>query len=176
MEKVAGTPFDFSKPLTIGARINDKNEQLSYGKGYDHNFVLNKTKGMGMFHAATVQGDKSGIVLDIYTTEPGLQFYSGNVMQGENTFKGGSSDDFRTAIALETQHFPDSPNRPFFPSTVLRRGRPINRVLFTSSRACRITMRSGYSYNAQSSMTCFPTLSLYIYIGPLSRTQKSSVG
>lgn len=122
IEKVAGTPFDFSKSLTIGSRIADKNEQLNYGKGYDHNFVLNKTEGMGMFHAATVKGDKSGIVLDIYTTEPGLQFYSGNVMQGKNTFKGGSRDDFRTAIALETQHFPDSPNQTSFPSTVLRPG------------------------------------------------------
>lgn len=122
IEKVAGTPFDFSKSLTIGARIEAKNDQLSYGKGYDHNFVLNKTEGMGMFHAATVQGDKSGIVLDIYTTEPGIQFYSGNAMQGKNVFKDGSSDDFRTAIALETQHFPDSPNQASFPSTVLRPG------------------------------------------------------
>lgn len=122
IEKVAGTPFDFSKSLTIGSRINDKNQQLDYGKGYDHNFVLNKTKGMGMFHAATVRGDKSGIVMDVYTTEPGLQFYSGNFMQGKNTFKGGSRDDFRTAIALETQHFPDSPNQAAFPSTVLKPG------------------------------------------------------
>ncbi|MBB5619356.1 aldose 1-epimerase [Pedobacter cryoconitis] len=122
IEKVAGTPFDFSKPFTIGARIDDKNEQLTYGKGYDHNFVLNKTKGMGMFHAATVKGDKSGIVMDVYTTEPGLQFYSGNFMQGKNTFKGGARDDFRTAIALETQHFPDSPNQAAFPSTVLKPG------------------------------------------------------
>ncbi|MBB5644645.1 aldose epimerase family protein [Pedobacter cryoconitis] len=122
IEKVAGTPFDFSKPFTIGARIDDKNEQLTYGKGYDHNFVLNKTKGMGMFHAATVKGDKSGIVMDVYTTEPGLQFYSGNFMQGKNTFKGGARDDFRTAIALETQHFPDSPNQTAFPSTVLKPG------------------------------------------------------
>ena len=122
IEKVAGTPFDFSKSLTIGSRINDKNEQLDNGKGYDHNFVLNKTKGMGMFHAATVKGDKSGIVMDVYTTEPGLQFYSGNFMQGKNTFKGGSRDDFRTAIALETQHFPDSPNQASFPSTVLKPG------------------------------------------------------
>lgn len=122
IEKVAGTPFDFSKPFTIGARIDVKNEQLSNGKGYDHNFVLNKTEGMGMFHAANVQGDQSGIVMDIYTTEPGLQFYSGNFMQGKNTFKGGTRDDFRTAIALETQHFPDSPNQAAFPSTVLKPG------------------------------------------------------
>lgn len=122
LEKVAGTPFDFSKPETIGARINDKNGQLNNGKGYDHNFVLNKTKGMNMYHAATVKGDLSGIVMDVYTQEPGLQFYSGNFMQSKNTFKGGSKDDFRTAIALETQHFPDSPNQAAFPSTVLKPG------------------------------------------------------
>lgn len=122
IEKVKGTPFDFTKATTIGARINDKNEQLTFGKGYDHNYVLNKTKAMGMFHAATVKGDKSGIVMDIYTQEPGLQFYSGNFMQGKNTFKTGAKDDFRTAIALETQHFPDSPNQPAFPSTVLKPG------------------------------------------------------
>jgi len=122
IEKVKGTPFDFTKATTIGARINDKNEQLTFGKGYDHNYVLNKTKAMGMFHAATVKGDKSGIVMDIYTQEPGLQFYSGNFMQSKNTFKTGAKDDFRTAIALETQHFPDSPNQPAFPSTVLKPG------------------------------------------------------
>jgi len=122
IEKVAGTPFDFNKTTTIGARINDKNEQLTFGKGYDHNYVLNKTKAMGMFHAATVKGDKSGIVMDIYTQEPGLQFYSGNFMQSKNTFKSGTKDDFRTAIAMETQHFPDSPNQPAFPSTVLKPG------------------------------------------------------
>lgn len=122
LEKVAGTPFDFTKATTIGARINDKNEQLTFGKGYDHNYVLNKTKGMGMYHAATVKGDKSGVVMDIYTQEPGLQFYSGNFMQSKNTFKTGAKDDFRTAIAMETQHFPDSPNQPAFPSTVLKPG------------------------------------------------------
>jgi aldose 1-epimerase len=122
IEKVAGTPFDFTKTTTIGARINDKNEQLTFGKGYDHNYVLNKTKVMGMYHAATVKGDKSGIVMDIYTQEPGLQFYSGNFMQSKNTFKTGAKDDFRTAIAMETQHFPDSPNQPAFPSTVLKPG------------------------------------------------------
>ncbi|WP_412468521.1 aldose epimerase family protein [Pedobacter sp. KLB.chiD] len=122
IEKVEGTPFDFTKATTIGARINDKNQQLTFGKGYDHNYVLNKTKGMGMFHAATVKGDQSGIIMDIYTQEPGLQFYSGNFMQSKNTFKSGAKDDFRTAIAMETQHFPDSPNQPAFPSTVLKPG------------------------------------------------------
>jgi aldose 1-epimerase len=119
---VKGTPFDFTTPETIGKRIEEKNDQLTAGKGYDHNFVLNGTKAMGMTHAATVKGDKSGIVMDIYTQEPGLQFYSGNFMQSKNVFKSGVKDDFRTALALETQHFPDSPNQPSFPSTVLSPG------------------------------------------------------
>jgi aldose 1-epimerase len=122
LDPVAGTPFDFNKPTTIGARINAKNEQLKNGAGYDHNYVL-KSAGAGKFnHAATVTGDKSGIVMDIYTQEPGLQFYSGNFMQSKNTFKGGSKDDFRTAFAMETQHFPDSPNQPSFPTTTLKPG------------------------------------------------------
>ncbi|MDA9554621.1 galactose mutarotase [Pelobium sp.] len=119
---VKGTPFDFTKPTTIGARIEKDNVQLKNGKGYDHNFVLNGTKENGMFHAAKVIGDKSGIVMEIYTEEPGLQFYSGNFMKGKNTFKGGTKDDFRTAFAMETQHFPDSPNQPSFPSTLLKPG------------------------------------------------------
>lgn len=119
---VKGTPFDFTSPETIGKRIEENNDQLKAGKGYDHNFVLNGTKALGMTHAATVKGDKTGIVMDIYTQEPGLQFYSGNFMQSKNVFKGGAKDDFRTAIALETQHFPDSPNQPAFPTTVLNPG------------------------------------------------------
>ena len=119
---VKGTPFDFTKPTTIGARINDDNQQLKNGKGYDHNFVLNGTKVDGLNHAATVTGDKSGIVMNVYTQEPGLQFYSGNFMAGKNTFSNGSKDDYRTAFAMETQHFPDSPNEPSYPSTVLKPG------------------------------------------------------
>lgn len=122
IEKVKNTPFDFTTTNTIGARIKDKNEQLTFGKGYDHNYVLNKTKGMGMYQAASVKGGKTGIVMDVYTQEPGLQFYSGNFMQSKNTFKGGTKDDFRTAFCMETQHFPDSPNQPAFPSTVLKPG------------------------------------------------------
>ncbi|RYZ43852.1 MAG: hypothetical protein EOP49_27670 [Sphingobacteriales bacterium] len=119
-DAVAGTPFDFTTPRTIGAKVDEDNQQLKNGKGYDHNFVLN---GTGMKHAATVIGDRSGIVMDVYTDEPGLQFYGGNFMQGKNTFKGGVKDDFRTAFCLETQHFPDSPNQPTFPSTVLEPGK-----------------------------------------------------
>lgn len=115
-EPVGGTPFDFTNPVTIGANVDSDNEQLKNGKGYDHNFVLT---GTGMKHAAIITGDQSGIVMDVYTEEPGLQFYGGNFMQSKNIFKSGAKDDFRTAFCLETQHFPDSPNQPAFPSTVL---------------------------------------------------------
>jgi aldose 1-epimerase len=120
IEPVKGTPLDFSTPTTIGARINDANEQLKNGKGYDHNFVLNKHDITQPI--ATVKGDKTGIVMEIYTEEPALQFYSGNFMQGKNTMKYGEKDDYRTAFAMETQHYPDSPNQPQFPSTVLKPG------------------------------------------------------
>ena len=119
---VKGTPFDFTTTVTIGARIDEANEQLKNGKGYDHNFVLSGPKANGLNHAATVTGDKSGIVMNVYTQEPGLQFYSGNFMQSKNTFSDGSKDDFRTAFAMETQHYPDSPNEPSYPSTVLKPG------------------------------------------------------
>jgi aldose 1-epimerase len=116
---VENTPFDFRKATSIGSRIEEKNIQLKNGKGYDHNYVLNKPlRGP----AVTVVGDQSGIQMQVFTDQPGLQFYSGNFMEGKNTFKGGSKDDFRTAFALETQHFPDSPNQPAFPSTVLKPG------------------------------------------------------
>lgn len=120
IENVRGTPFDFSTPITIGARISGANEQLKNGKGYDHNFVLNKHDITQPI--ATVKGDKTGIVMEIYTEEPGLQFYSGNFMQGKNVMKYGEKDDYRTAFAMETQHYPDSPNQPKFPSTVLKPG------------------------------------------------------
>jgi len=117
---VAGTPFDFRKSTTIGARVNDNNEQLKNGKGYDHNFVLNKHSSSTP--VAKVKGDKSGIVMEVYTEEPGLQFYSGNFMHSKNSMKAGKKDDYRTAFAMETQHFPDSPNQPQFPSTTLKLG------------------------------------------------------
>jgi len=120
IEPVTGTPFDFTKPATIGSRINDNNEQLKNGKGYDHNFVLDKHDITTPI--ATVIGDKSGIKLEIFTKEPGLQFYSGNFMTGGNTLLGGKTDDYRTGFAMETQHYPDSPNQPQFPSTVLKPG------------------------------------------------------
>jgi aldose 1-epimerase len=120
LAQMEGTPFDFTKPETIGKRIELDNEQLKNGKGYDHNFVLYESGNNK--HAARVVGDKSGIVMDVFTDQPGLQFYSGNFMTGKNVFKGGIKDYFRTAFCLETQHFPDSPNQTNFPSTKLKSG------------------------------------------------------
>lgn len=117
---VKGTPFDFNQSTTIGARINEKNEQLEGGRGYDHTYVLNTHDDKTPVAIAT--GDKTGIVMSVFTTEPGMQFYSGNFMQGKNIMKHGGTDDFRTAFAMETQHYPDSPNQPNFPSTVLKPG------------------------------------------------------
>jgi aldose 1-epimerase len=128
LKAVKNTPFDFTSKHTIGERIETEEEQLKFGKGYDHNYVLNGTKKNGLNHAATISGDKSGITLDIFTEEPGLQFYSGNFMQSKNTFKSGAKDDFRTAFALETQHFPDAPNQPKFASIVLKRGQKYHTV------------------------------------------------
>jgi aldose 1-epimerase len=122
LKGVEGTPFDFTHFHTIGERIKTENEQLKFGKGYDHNFVLNETKAKGMNLAGTVIGDKSGIKMDVYTEEPGIQFYSGNFMEGKNKFKSGAQDEFRTAFALETQHFPDAPNQENFPSIILNPG------------------------------------------------------
>ena len=130
LKAVKNTPFDFTSKHTIGERIETKDEQLKFGKGYDHNYVLNGTKKNGLNHAATISGDKSGIVIDIFTQEPGLQFYSGNFMQSKNTFKSGSKDDFRTAFALETQHFPDAPNQPKFATIVLKPGQKYHTVSY----------------------------------------------
>ncbi len=118
-EPVKGTPFDFTTPTAIGARIDEKNTQLEYGKGYDHNFVI---RGTGYRKAAELRGDKSGIIMEVFTVEPGLQIYGGNFMDSSRPLKYGMKDDFRTAICLETQHYPDSPNQPSFPSTTLKPG------------------------------------------------------
>lgn len=124
MEKVAGTPFDFTVPTAIGARVMDTaNNQLKYGKGYDHNYVLRGAVTNGTSSVANITGDASGITMNIYTVEPGLQFYGGNFMQSKNGIKGGKKDDFRTAFCLETQHFPNSPNEPSYPSTILEPGK-----------------------------------------------------
>jgi aldose 1-epimerase len=120
ISSVVATPFDFMQPIAIGKRVGDtSSEQIRFGGGYDHNFVLDSlSKGAPVF-AARVKGNKSGIVMDIFTTEPGIQFYGGNFMKGEQKLKSGAKDDYRTAFCVETQHFPNSPNQPNFPSTVL---------------------------------------------------------
>jgi len=118
---VAGTPFDFRTPTAIGARIDSSNEQLRRGRGYDHNFVLTR-KDSGLAHAVHVLEPTSGRTLDVYTTQPGLQFYSGNFLDGTIHGKGGRAYIHRSGFCLETQHFPDSPNKPQFPSTILRPG------------------------------------------------------
>jgi aldose 1-epimerase len=121
LQKVAGTPFDFTKPKLIGANINDTDPQLKNGSGYDHNFVLRKASGLRK--AATVSSTKTGIVMEVLTEEPGIQFYSGNFLTSDvNNGKGHATYGYRSAICLETQHFPDSPNQPSFPSTVLKPG------------------------------------------------------
>lgn len=119
---VTNTPFDFRQPVSIGGRLTNGNEQLQNGNGYDHNFILNKGLTQQPETAAVIEGDLSGISMEVLTTEPGLQFYSGNFMKGEYVFKSGSPDDFRTTFCLEAQHFPDSPNHPGFPTTVLKPG------------------------------------------------------
>jgi len=118
---VAGTPFDFRAATPIGARIAQANTQLRFGGGYDHNWVLDR-QGPGLLHAARLVEPTSGRTLDISTTEPGVQFYSGNFLDGTITGKGGRVYTHRSGLCLETQHFPDSPNHPNFPSTVLRPG------------------------------------------------------
>jgi aldose 1-epimerase len=133
LESVDGTPFDFRKPAAIGARIEQDHEQLRNGQGYDHNFVLNR-QGDGLVHAARVTERSTGRVLDVSTTEPGLQFYSGNFLDGAISGKSGQVYGKRYGFCLETQHFPDSPNHPNFPSTILRPGREYrSRTVFAFS-------------------------------------------
>lgn len=121
LKDVTGTPFDFRKPTVIGSRINDKDEQLKLGKGYDHNFVLNRSAS-GLVMAARAVDPASGRVLEVWTTEPGVQFYTGNFLDGSVTGKNATNYAQRTGFCLETQHYPDSPNHPDFPTTVLKPG------------------------------------------------------
>jgi galactose mutarotase-like enzyme len=128
---VAGTPFDFRTPVALGARIEQPDAQLRAGGGYDHNFVLNRP-GPGLFLAARVFEPTTGRTLEVRTTEPGLQFYSGNFLDGTIAGKGGRVYARRSGLCLETQHFPDSPNHPDFPTTILRPGeRYRSRTVFT---------------------------------------------
>jgi len=121
LRAVKGTPLDFTKSTAIGARIDDPYEQMAKGGGYDHNFVLRGPAGK-LRLAARVTEPKSGRVMEVLTTEPGLQFYSGNFMDGSYGGKAGKPYARRHGLCLETQHFPDSPNQPKFPSVVLRPG------------------------------------------------------
>jgi aldose 1-epimerase len=121
LRSVEGTPFDFRTPTPIGARINADDEQIRFGGGYDHNFVLD-SGGKSLALAARVLEPRSGRVLEVLTTEPGLQFYTGNFLDGSVKGKGGKAYPKRSGFCLETQHFPDSPNKPSFPSTVLKPG------------------------------------------------------
>jgi len=118
---VKGTPMDFTRPTPIGARIGNEFEQLKFGGGYDHNWVLNKG-GRGMITAARLYEPTTGRLMEVRTTEPGIQFYSGNFLDGTITGKGVVVYKHRWGLCLETQHYPDSPNKPNFPSTILRPG------------------------------------------------------
>jgi aldose 1-epimerase len=124
---VAGTPFDFRKPTAIGARINEPDPQLKLAGGYDHNFVLNGSDRSSALHVAAVAYDPgSGRTLTVTTTQPGVQFYSGNSIGDTHTGKMGVRYHKYSGFCLETQHFPDSPNEPSFPSTVLRPGQTLH--------------------------------------------------
>ena len=118
---VEGTPMDFRTPTPIGNRVNDDYQQLKYGHGYDHNWILNRETSKGLELAATVYEPISGRFMEVYTTEPGIQFYGGNFFDGE-IGKNNKRYEYRASLALETQHFPDSPNHSEFPSAVLSPG------------------------------------------------------
>lgn len=119
---VEGTPFDFRQPTRIGDRIRDGDEQLVYGRGYDHNWVLNSPNDGSLTLAARLEDEKTGRIMEIDTTEPGIQFYAGNFLDASLVGSSGKMYRQSDGLCLETQHFPDSPNQPDFPSTVLRPG------------------------------------------------------
>jgi aldose 1-epimerase len=121
LRAVKGTPFDFTRATAIGARIGEDEEQLKLGKGYDHNWVVNGRAGL-LRQAAKVVEPTTGRVMEVWTTEPGMQFYTGNYLDGGDVGKGGKVYKHRYGFCLETQHFPDAPNRSSFPSTTLRKG------------------------------------------------------
>ena len=125
LQKVEGTPFDFRTPVTIGSRIDKKDQQLEFGKGYDHCWVINDpepSNNSNLTLAATLHEPVSGRVMSVYTSEPGIQFYSGNFLDGSNIGKKGAVYQHRYGLCLESEHFPDSPNRNNFPSVVLKPG------------------------------------------------------
>ncbi len=122
IKAVKNTPFDFREFHRIGERIDADHEQIKNGSGYDHNFVFDKGITSSAELVAIAKGNLSGIIMEVSTTEPGVQLYSGNFMQGKDVFKSGAKDEYRTAFCLETQHFPDSPNQPTYPTTVIEPG------------------------------------------------------
>lgn len=133
LRPVKGTPFDFTQSHKIGERIAQDDEQLKFGGGYDHNWVLDKPVG-ALEVIARVSEPTSGRILEVLSTEPGLQFYSGNFLDGTNIGKGGKAYQFRTGFCMEPQHFPDSPNQPQFPSVVLKKGQTYkNTIIFKFS-------------------------------------------
>jgi aldose 1-epimerase len=133
LRPVEGTPFDFREPTAIGARIQKDDKQLKFGNGYDHNYVLNHPKGR-LDVIAQVTEPTTGRVLEVLSTEPGLQFYTGNFLDGSITGKGGRVYDFRNAFCMEPQHFPNSPNQSDFPPVVLRPGQVYkNTIIFRPS-------------------------------------------
>jgi aldose 1-epimerase len=135
LRDVAGTPFDFRAPRAIGAALDVDDEQLRMGGGFDHNFVLDRAEGAELALAARLHEPASGRTLEVYTTEPGLQLYSGQALGGV-VGKGGIAYRANAGVALETQHFPDSPNHPSFPNTILRPGDG-----FTSRTVYRFSVR-----------------------------------
>ena len=120
---VTETPFDFTSATALGARIDDDFDQLRIARGYDHNFVIDREDGRSIIPVAWVEEQRSGRTLEIQTTEPGLQLYSGNFLDGSLVGTSGRAYPQRAGLALETQHFPDSPHHESFPTTVLRPGR-----------------------------------------------------
>jgi aldose 1-epimerase len=121
LRKVDGTPFDFRQPHAVGERIAANDDQIKLGRGYDHNWILNRS-GSGLEFAGRVSDPKSGRIIEVLTTEPAIQFYTGNFLDGSFHGKGGKPYQHRGALTLETQHYPDSPNHPDFPTTTLKAG------------------------------------------------------
>jgi aldose 1-epimerase len=136
LKSVRNTPFDFLRSTAIGARINQDDEQLKFGSGYDHNWVVNGRAGMR--RAATVYEPTTGRVMEVWSTEPGIQFYTGNFLDGTLTGKAGKVYQKRSGFCLETQHYPDSPNQPSFPTTTLKKG-----TTYRSSTIYRFSARKG---------------------------------
>lgn len=137
LRAVAESPFDFRTSTSIGARIEANNEQLSVGKGYDHNWVLNRGSD-GLTLAARIEEPSTGRILEVFTTQPGVQFYTGNFLAGTIKGKGGKVYGRRSGFCLETQHFPDSPNKPGFPTTELKPGQR-----FQSTTVFRFSTEAG---------------------------------